>query len=92
MLRLMRKFMYLRAGALRSWGGTPQEGSGCTLRDTVRAYSMKNPIPLAPNGTAEARPMMTSSGKDGFEMGPQICLLCSFPHPGEEALTGGVHR
>ena len=48
MLRLMRKFMYLRAGALRSWGGTPQEGSGCTLRDTVRAYSMKNPIPLAP--------------------------------------------
>ena len=75
MLRLMRKFMYLRAGALRSWGGTPQEGSGCTLRDTVRAYSMKNPIPLAPNGTAEAQPMMASSGKDGFEMGLQICLL-----------------
>jgi hypothetical protein len=36
--------------------------------------------------------MMARSGKDGFEMGLQICLLCSFPHPGEEALTGGVHR
>jgi hypothetical protein len=51
------------------------------LRDTTCAYSMKNPIPLAPNGTAEARQTMADSGRDGFEMGLQICMLMLLSAP-----------